>query len=75
MEIKNNSNKTKKEIIINGRLYQVIGHPTIIQDQYALVQIWIAENEHRAGHWRALPYGLKRLNIIDHTQRLISNET
>ncbi len=58
------------EIIEMGRLYKVTGSPNLLLDQYALVEIWVAENSSHSGYWRRLKYGNKRLHIADQARRM-----
>jgi len=56
------------EIVIKGRLYRVIGSPSIIKDSLASVEVYVAETRNRKAHFRFLKPSLKRDAIVNIAQ-------
>ena len=48
-----------------GRIYRIIGCPSILQDYHASVEILIAESAKRRSHFRFIRPGMKRDLILD----------
>ena len=59
------------EIVSQGHLYRITGHPSVIMDKFCMVEVLVAETLNRNAHWRRLNYSLKREQIVDLAQRTL----
>jgi len=53
-----------KEFTYEGRGYKIISHPTILEDKYAIVMVWMMETDKRAGHYRILKAKTPRREML-----------
>ena len=72
----------KKILIINGKKYRVTGFPSIIQDLYSDVEVFVSQSKNkstplstfRKEHWRKITSSKTKNKIWDHCCRLIQAE-
>ena len=53
-----------KEFTYEGRGYKIISHPTILEDKYAIVMVWMMETSKRSAHYRILKAGTPRRKML-----------
>ena len=64
-----------KEFTYNGRGYKIISSPTIIEDKYALIMVYMMETDKRQAHYRILqPESPKRERLRKYIVEKVKKE-